>query len=143
MTRSWVLALVAAILLPGAANAFEDKDVIDYRQNIMKSLDSQTAALGMVISTQITSENLVQHLDTIALTAKMSLKSFEQKVQGGESLPAVWDKWDDFKKRMNDFVVNTQKLAETGRTQGQDAVVAGMVDALSCKSCHDLYREKK
>lgn len=144
-SKTAIVALVTLLTMSTSltASAFEDKDVIDYRQNLMKALDSQTAALGMVVSTLITSENLIQHLDAIALTAKASMKSFEPKVQGGESLPVVWEKWDDFSKRMNDFITKTQALAETGRKQGQDAVVADMVAALSCKSCHDVYREKK
>jgi cytochrome c556 len=44
---------------------------------------------------------------------------------------------------MKAFAVNTQKLAQTARTGSQEAVVADMVSALACKSCHDVYREKK
>ncbi len=138
-----VAAILTSAMLPVNAGAFEDKDVIDYRQALMKTLDEQTAALGMLVSTQITNDNLIPHLDAIALTAKASLKSFEQKVPGGESKPVVWEKWDDFTARMNDFAKKTAELAATGRAKGQDAVVADMVTALSCKSCHDLYREKK
>lgn len=43
-----LLALVA--FLPFQAGAYDDKDVIDYRQHIMKSLDEQVAAVGMIVS---------------------------------------------------------------------------------------------
>ena len=135
--------LVTTLVLPLTAYAVDDKDVIDYRQHIMKTLDEQTAALGMVVSTQVPNNNLVAHLDAIALIAKSSLKSFEAKVPGGESKPVVWEKWDDFSARMNELATKTAALAEIGRTRGQDAVVADMVTALTCKGCHDIYREKK
>jgi len=134
---------IAASVVAGPAYAYDDKDVIDYRQHIMKVLDAQTASVGMLVSTLITNDNLVAHLDAIAATAKAATKSFEPKVLGGESSPEVWAKWDDFKKRMDDMATKTAALAETARAHGQDAIMADMVAAFSCKSCHDLYRIKK
>jgi cytochrome c556 len=140
----YAIAIVLAALIPAThAFASDEQDVIDYRSHIMKTLDAQTAALGMIVSTQIPADNLIAHLDTIALTAKQSLKSFEQKVLGGESKPLVWEQWKDFSERMNTFAIKTAELAQTARTKGQDAVVADMVGALACKSCHDIYRDKK
>jgi cytochrome c556 len=141
--RVIVLTALGAAMCATNAQALEDQDVIDYRQHIMKALDAQTAALGMVVSTQVPNDNLVAHLEAIAVIAKTSLKSFEEKVQGGESQPAVWQDWADFSKRMNEFAEKTAQLAETGRTRGQDAVMVDMVSALSCKGCHDVYRKKK
>jgi cytochrome c556 len=131
----------AAFVLPAQA---EDKDVIDYRQNIMKALDGQTAALGMIVSTQIPEDNLVQHTEAIALAAKTALKSFEAKVAGGESKPEVWTNWPDFEKRMKDFVEKTDKMAKAAKAGGgSQVVIEQMVDALTCKGCHDVYRQKK
>ena len=135
-----------AILLMFAAlpvRASEDKDVIDYRQHVMRALDEETAALGMVVSTQVPNDNLVSHLEAIATIASSALKTFEPKVLGGEAKPVVWEKWADFSSRMNDMAVKTAQLAETGRKNGQDAIMNDMVAALSCKSCHDIYRQKK
>ncbi len=138
------VALVAAMCAaPQIVSAAEDKDVIDYRQHIMKTLDAQTASLGMTVSTQIPPDNFVAHVEAIALTARTALKSFEAKVPGGESKPEVWAQWDDFSKRMNDFVAKTEKLAHSAKTGGMPVVMEEMVDALTCKSCHDTYRNKK
>lgn len=136
-------ATVVMLAVASPAFAYDDKDIIDYRAHIMNSLDAQAAALGMIVSTQIPPDNLIAHLDTLAVTAKQALKSFEPKVLGGESKPLVWEQWKDFSERMNVFATKTAELAQTARTKGQDAVVADMVSALSCKSCHDIYREKK
>jgi cytochrome c556 len=137
-------AVAASLALPTAmAAGAEDKDVIDYRQNIMKTLDAQTASLGMIVSTQIPEDNLIQHAEAIALGAVQAKKSFEAKVAGGETLPDAWTN-PDFMKRMDDFVAKTAIMAKSAREGGGPAVVVTqMVEALTCKGCHDLYRSKK
>lgn len=147
MTRLFKLVggfAVAAVMAaaPMAAQA-DDKDTIDYRQHIMKGLDAQTAAIGMIVSTQIPEDNLVKHAEAIAQMAKTVKKSFEAKVAGGESKPEVWTNWADFSKRLDDFVEKTDKMAKDAKTGGVPVVMEQMVDALTCKGCHDVYRNKK
>ncbi len=137
------VAVAAAIaVLPALARA-DDKDVIDYRQHIMKTLDEQSGALGMVLSTAIPGDNFQAHLDTIALAAATALKSFEAKVPGGESKPEVWANWADFSKRMNTFAEATAGAAKLSREKGREAVMTTLLDVLTCKDCHDIYRNKK
>jgi len=138
-----IATVLFSTLSPIAAGAAEDKDVIAYRQGIMKALDAQTAALGMMLSGAIPPDNLVSHLETIALIAASSLESFRPNVPGGESNPEVWAKWADFETRMNDFSTNIAKVAKLGKEQGQDAIMNDLAPALSCKSCHDHYRKKQ
>ncbi len=138
----FAVAVAMVTALPIIARA-DDKDVIDYREHIMKTLDAQTAAIGMIVSTQVGDDNLVAHAEAIAVTAKQALKSFEAKVPGGESKPEVWSNWPDFEKRMKDFVEKTDKLAASAKTGGVPVVMEQMVDALTCKGCHDVYRSKK
>jgi len=143
MTRLIKFAVAAAlVVLPAIAHA-DDKDVIDYRANLMKALDAHTAALGMMVSTQIEATDLIAHTDAIALNAKAALKAFEPKVLGGESKPEVWAQWADFSKRMNEFAQKTEELAKSAKTGGVPVVMEQMVDALTCKGCHDTYRNKK
>jgi len=137
------LAAAVALVLPMTAARADDKDVIDYRENIMKSLDAQTASLGMIVSTQVPDTNLVKHADAIALIAVQAKKSFEAKVLGGESKPEVWANNADFVKRMDDFVAKTAILAKSAKEGGVPVVMEQMVGALTCKGCHDLYRLKK
>lgn len=145
MTRFTEFAVALAVMMsasPLVAQA-DDKDVIDYRQHIMKTLDEQVASIGMIVSTQVEPDNLVAHVQAIALTAQTALKSFEPKIQGGESKPEVWAMWPDFEKKMKDFAAGTAKLVEVAKTGGPNAVNEAMVDALTCKGCHDIYRTKK
>jgi len=140
-------SLLIATLVAGTANpsawAAEAKDTIEYRQHLMKAVDAQTAALGMILSGAIPEDNLVSHLETIALIASAMPESFEPKVEGGESSPDVWAKWPDFSQRLSTFAENTAKVAKIAREQGKDAIMSEIAVALSCKSCHDAYRTKK
>ena len=136
------LALAFAFSATAPAFAAENQDVIDYRQRIMKTLDAQVAALGQILSGATPDDQVVSHLETIALAAEQSMKSFEAKVEGGESLPVVWTKADDFSAKMKDFVAKTRAAADTAKAQGKDAALTNILDALWCKDCHDIYRKK-
>jgi cytochrome c556 len=122
----------------------DDKDVIDYREHIMKSLDEQTAELGMIVSTLAPPDQLRSHCDALALIAKTVAKSFEAKVPGGEAKPEVWAKWDDFSARIKTFVEKSQAMADAAdKGASVTQITELLVDALPCKGCHDVYREEK
>lgn len=135
------LGLVGAGLL---SNAYaDDKDVIDYRQHTMNTLNEQAAALGQILSQAIPDDNVVGHLDALALAAATAVKAFEPKVLGGESKPEVWSNWADFSKRLNEFVQKTATASKTAHTQGKEAALSNILEVLTCKSCHDVYRQEK
>jgi cytochrome c556 len=139
-----VYIILIAFFLPTAVSA-DDQDVIDYREHIMKTMDEQSAAVGMILSGTIEGNNMAAHLQTIALTAQIALKAFEPKVAGGEAKPEVWSNWADFSKRMNEFAKNTAEVAALAKEKGNDdaTLAEKVVGALSCKSCHDVYRKEK
>jgi cytochrome c556 len=142
MNRHLAATLLALSLLPTGSQA-DDQDVIDYRRHIMETLKSQTAALGMIMSGAIPDDNAVAHIDIIAATAATALKAFEPHVEGGDAKAEVWAKWDDFSARMNEFAAKTAAMAKTAHEKGKDEAFAQAIDALACKQCHDVYREKK
>ena len=109
----------------------------------MNSMDAQTAALGQILSYAAPEDQLASHLKTIAVIAKTVLSSFEAEVHGGEFLPAVWENWDNFAARMNDFAEKSAAVVQHAKEGGREAIMGEIVAALSCKSCHDVYREKK
>jgi len=136
------LALAPFLAMPGTCAA-ADEDAIAYRQHVMTTLNEQSAALGQILATAIPDDNVVAHLEVIALSASTALKAFEPRVAGGESKAEVWTHWDDFSTRMQEFAQKTAdavKKAKAGRT---DEVLTNISDVLSCKSCHDVYRDEK
>ena len=146
MLRSALKVCLAALaLMPAPALAqgkAEDKDVLAYRRALMITLNEQSGALGMILSSSITTGDPVAHLEAIALTASYAVKAFEPKVEGGEARPEVWTKWADFSKRMNDFARKTAVAAKTAREKGPEAGLTNILDALTCKACHDIYRDE-
>ena len=143
------IGATAVLLIPSAGHAddkavhADDKAIVDYREHIMNTLNEQSAALGQILSTTVPDDNTSAHIQAIALTASLALKAFEPKVQGGEAKPEVWSNWPDFSKRMTDFAQKTAEMAKISREKGNDAALANVVDALSCKGCHDVYRAEK
>ncbi len=135
-------ATVAALTLSTTAQA-DDKDVIDYRQHIMNTMDAQTAALGQILSLAIPDENIIGHLEVIAISAQQALSSFEKEVHGGHALDKVWEDWDDFSAKMNDFSEKLTVVVQIAKEKGKDAAFANILNALSCKQCHDVYRKKE
>jgi cytochrome c556 len=121
----------------------DDEDVIGYRQLIMKELDAEAAALGMIVSGQVPPDALSQQAKAVALGAKSALNAFEPKVPGGAAKPEVWSKWDDFSKRMQTFAQKSEEMAKVSEKGNVQAVMELMIDALPCKDCHDTYRTKK
>ena len=133
---------VLGLLHPVAAGA-DDSDFIKYRQLAMKELDAEGAALGMIVAGQIPPDTLAAQLNAIATSARIAQKSFDSKTPGGDAKSEVWSNWADFARRMQSFVEKSQQLAKAGENNDVAAVSGLMLDALTCKECHDTYRNKK
>ena len=132
-------AAMAALCLVTTASA-DDADVIDHRKHIMDALNAESAILGQIVSGAIPNDDVTKHMDAIALIASTALKSFEPKVPGGDSKPTVWSNWADFSKRMKEFADNTAKAAKLAHTEGPEAGLTNMLEAMNCKNCHDTFR---
>jgi len=144
MRRLSLLRYSCALLFAALPVLASDQDAVQYREAVMKTLDEQSAALGEIASDAIPDDNLVVHMEILALTASTALKAFEPKVPGGQAKPQVWANWADFSKRMTDFAQKTAAGAKIAKEQGKDAAVTEIIDyANSCKGCHDTYRQDK
>jgi cytochrome c556 len=139
----WAFAVLAVGVQLAAHADPTDKDVIDYRQHVMNTLNEQSAALGEILSTVVPDDNVTAHLQDLALAASTALKAFEPKVPGGQAKPEVWSNWSDFSKRMTEFTQKVTAAAKKAQAGGKDEVMTNIADTLSCKSCHDVYREEK
>ena len=147
MTRRLVqfaagVALIAAATLPGPVLA-DAQDTIDYRQHIMKTMGESAQALGMINAGKANAADFATYAQILAVTAATAEKAFTPKVPGGEAKPDVWAKWDDFDKRLKELVANTADLAKTAQAGGKDAAGPKLQATLTCKGCHDVYREMK
>jgi cytochrome c556 len=139
-----VSAALCGMLVAFSVSAAEDKDIIDYRQHIMRTMEEQTAIIGMIASGAAPEEGMKAATQSIALSASIALKSFEAKAQGGKSKPELWAKWDDFTARMKKFAEKSAEMSAMAQKGATVVEMTGvMVEALPCKECHDLYRNEK
>jgi len=126
----------------------DNQDTIDYREHVMKTMAAQVEAIGLIVQNKVPAEdasNLATHVKILALTASTAKAAFKDNVPGGEAKMNVWSNGSlsaDFAKRMDELAANTANLDKS--TNGNAAEVAGkMQSVLTCKGCHDQYREKK
>lgn len=141
------LASLGALGLSAAAWA-DNQDVIDYREHVMKTLAAQVGAIELIVQHKVPAEddsNLATHLKILAMTASTAKAAFKDNVPGGEAKPDIWSNGGlaaDFSKRMDELAANTADLEKSA--DGNPSAVAGKLQSvLTCKGCHDQYREQK
>jgi cytochrome c556 len=130
---------LAAAVLPGTALA-DDQDVIDYRQHAMKTLGEEVAVLAMMAQNKVPGDSFAVHAQILANAAATVKSAFTPKVAGGKAKAEVWANWGDFAKRLDALAASTADLARTAQQGGIASAAPKMQAALTCKSCHDIYR---
>lgn len=121
----------------------EAEGIIFERQQAMMQLGKDADVLGKIMAGQLPADRLAATTKAIAQGARDSVEAFKPQVPGGHAKPEVWSNPADFAARMEKFAVSADAMAKAGETGNMGAVLGVMVDALPCKECHDLYREKK
>ena len=144
MRRLGTVLCCCALLFAALPVLASDQDAVQFREAVMKTLNEQSAALGEIAAGSVPDDNLVAHMQMLALAASTALQAFEPKVPGGEAKADVWTHWADFSKRMMDLVQQSALAAKVAKEQGKDAAMVPLITvADTCKGCHDMYRQNK
>lgn len=138
-TVSGMAAALVLLAATGAAGA-DDQDVIDYRQHVMNTIAEQMGAIQLILEDKVPADNLAVHLKVVAATAPQAKSAFRPEVAGGRSKPEVWADWDDFSRRLDEFVAGAQELADAAASGDPAAAAARMPKVLDCRGCHERYR---
>ncbi len=136
--------LAGLTLLAAPAHASEatiDQDAIAYRKEIMKTLEAQFNAMAGIIAFDGPADNLRSHLETVLITARMVLPSFEKRAPGGTSQPHLWDDWAGYTRHMQEFEAAVAMAIEASKHNSVNQVI-WYTDQISCRKCHDLYKQK-
>ena len=135
-------ALAAMVFSLGLASAqAADKDVIDYRQNLMKSLGAHGGALGAILQNRVShTENLAYHADAIAAAAEAAPLAFKQNLPGGTSAANIWEDWEDFEGRFNALAAAAKEVAAAARSGGMAEARPKVGQMFICTDCHDKFR---
>jgi len=137
--RRTLLALAVAAL-PVAAVA--SQGAIDYRQNVLKAVGGHMQSAAEILRQNVPHQDHMRlHADSIAGLAAIADTLWPAGSEGGDTLPATWQRPDDFAQRLSDF----QKAAAgfAAAVEAGDGVLPAFQGlGQACKSCHDNYRAK-
>ena len=129
-----------------AALAHEDvkNPVVKTRMMAMKAIGgSMKTLVGMAKGEMaFDAEKANAAMAVIAEKSAMAAPLFEANETDPESeaLPAIWENWDDFVKKMDDLTV-ASKANMTLADAGSVGAALGQVGG-ACKACHSDYRKK-
>jgi cytochrome c556 len=141
--RSVLAVLAAGLFFAQSAPASEpalDQDAIAYRKHIMVSLEAQFEAIASIVAFDGPPENLASHLQTALMISRMVLPSFEKHAPGGSSQDHLWDNWSDYQAHMREFEAAVAMAVEAAKF-GTVTDVVWYTDQVSCRKCHELYRQ--
>jgi cytochrome c556 len=117
---------------------------IEYRQNIMKAMDAHATAIGQILALMVPPDNLAGHFEGLLISTRQAKAAFKDHVEGGESKPEVWTNWADFSAKLDKMEEGALRAVEAAKSSSEVGYIAEFaVDAMACKGCHDVYREKK
>lgn len=123
------------------------KDVVKYRQNIMKATSGHMGAIAAIIQGKIDrKDQLIEHARAVQALTKDIAKLFPpgSKVGKTRAMGGIWENRPDFEQLASD--------AEEAANEFAVAVLIGDADAYkskfkdlseNCKACHKDFRKKK
>ena len=142
--KRWTKLLTAALFampLTAQAQTVTQDPIIAYRVEVMKTMGAQAAALGAIMQKKVPfDQNIALHAEAISLGAREALKAFEPKQPGGAARPELWDHWADVAARFKALDIAAADVAKQAKAGPVDP--KKVLAALTCKSCHDIYRNK-
>ncbi|MGM0524764.1 MAG: c-type cytochrome [Pseudomonadota bacterium] len=154
--RNLIIATTAALIslgLTATANAdkhaFNDAEsAVDYRQNALSIMRDNFVAMAEMVKGEVDYDAAIfsQRADDFARLSHIPWDGFS--VEGAmpgentDALPEIWDNWDDFKQRSEDFVQDAEKLATVASTGSMSDIAPAFKEAAkNCKGCHDNYKD--
>ena len=143
-TKIICLATIAFITLPVFAHEGVKNDAVKQRMQLMKLIKNTMAEIGAMARglDPFTEESAANAKQTLLLAAadieaKFKLNETDPLSEGS---PAIWENWEDFVEKADDFAFMIEGL----ETTSAENLAAGLGNiGQSCGSCHKTYRVKK
>jgi cytochrome c556 len=146
--KSITVFLTFAVSAVLSLQAFADttpEDAKDYRAAIMTSLRGHIGAASMITRGLVENDgHLVSHAEGLAASAKELDRLFPagSDVGESESLPLIWEEPEAFAaaiKKLQDATAEFVTAAKGGDAETIGAAFRNV--GMSCRGCHDRYRE--
>lgn len=129
-----------------AQDAGNPKDLVEYRQAVMRSLGGHAGSIARIVKGQVDVDHLQAHAEAIAATAPAVSdiwwdNSTYDDYEKTDALPAIWENPDDFQSKIEDFQTAAEEFVAAVETGERSQILQGF-QALgkSCGDCHDDYR---
>jgi cytochrome c556 len=143
MIRRAVVVAVAA-LLPTVALA-EKNPAIGYREALMEMVYANFGPIGAMVKGDIPWDDARvagYGKDLKAIASLNAMRGWPAGSEGGESLPEIWTRMDDFQKKMEAFQAEAGKLGDVAASGDREAIKAQFgATGKTCKSCHDDFKK--
>lgn len=128
----------ALVGLPVSASEGE----VDYRQHVMAAVGGHMQASADILRQKVPHQaHMSLHAGSLAGLAAVAGTLFPAGSEGGDTLPATWQKPDDFSAKLRDFEEAAAGF-QAAVNAGDGVAPAFQQLGQSCKSCHDDYRAK-
>ncbi|MBT07526.1 MAG: hypothetical protein CMM32_11545 [Rhodospirillaceae bacterium] len=143
-----ILALV--LFIPGSPNpqaADEAKDIIKFRQNVMKGVGAHINNIAAVAKGKITFQgNLISDAQGIVNGLATTGDLFPDGTDGGKTnaLSSIWEDRSGFEKALRESSERAGQLLEVIQGSNDIKEIGTALGALgkSCGKCHEPYRKK-
>jgi cytochrome c556 len=140
-----VVTLTLALTVTGTAVAVTVDDAIKYRKSVYQVIKWNFGPMGAMVKGEMPfdAEAFARHAERVAALSGMPLEGFIPDSDLGDTTAKseIWQQWDTFKSRMQDFETEAAKLAEVARGGDEKAIRAQFgATAKTCKACHDDFR---
>ena len=141
--------LAAAGVLAAKAQDMSKKQAeahVDHRQATIRSGMAGVTLLKMQ-GGLIDRANVPGLFNYWATGARLSVSAFEPDTRGTgvetDAKDAVWESWDDFSERMDDYASDVERLAALAQAGDTDEALAGLDGMFKkhCRGCHNEYRK--
>lgn len=149
-TSSFIGMVVLTLSTTVAAqHAFNHPEkAVEYRQKALSLMQNNFAVMGDMIKGDITFDGTVfsERANDFVALAGMPWVAFDQPgAKPGKdtnALPAIWENWDDFMKKAEQFQNDAKALQQAALSGNQNDIRrAFMTTARNCKACHDAYKD--
>lgn len=144
------LILTAAALLVATAAVAEEATIppeahAAYRHKLMEAIGADMSSIGTILKNGLPhTQNIAVHARSIEAASGLVESAFKAKAMtmDTESLPVIWEKWEDFlaaARATEEAAGNLAVAAESGDMAAIGGAMRGL--GRTCGGCHNTFRK--
>lgn len=147
------VTLAVAVALPAAFALAQGADGVAERQELMKSIGSDTRAIAGHVrgERELSAGEIAEHAGQIADAAARIPDAFGDEIHVGnaegietEATANIWENWPTFTAKAADLEEDARALAEVANDADDAALRASFGQMTrNCGACHDDFRQRQ